>query len=47
MPGTARAMLPLALSRRLDTAASALLRPEGRAVDFSRPAGEAALVRPE
>lgn len=47
MPGTARAMLPLALSRRLDTAASALLRPEGRGVDFSRPPGEPALVRPD
>lgn len=47
MPGTARAMLPLALTRRLDTAASALLRPEGRSVDFSRPEGEPALVAPE
>ncbi len=47
MPGTARAMLPLVLSRRLDTAASALLRTDGRAVDFSLPAGEPALVPPD
>ncbi|MEN3974995.1 oxygenase MpaB family protein [Emcibacter sp. SYSU 3D8] len=44
MPGTARVMLPLALSRRLDTAASALLRSESHAIDFAQPAGEPALV---
>ncbi|MGE0665012.1 MAG: oxygenase MpaB family protein [Sphingomonadales bacterium] len=47
MPGTARALLPPLISRRLDSAASALLRPAGRAVDFSRPVGEPALVSPD
>jgi uncharacterized protein (DUF2236 family) len=40
--------LPWSLQRRLDAAASALLRPQnGRTVDFTRPLGEEALLPPD
>src|ERR1700726_1808787 len=47
-PNSSIIRLPWSLQRRLDAAACALLNPHnGRAIDFTRPLGEAALFPPD
>jgi len=47
-PSSSIIRLPFSLQRRLDAAACALLKPQnGRAIDFTRPPGEAALFAPD
>jgi uncharacterized protein (DUF2236 family) len=47
-PNSSIIRLPWSLQRRLDAAACALLNPQnGRAIDFTRPLGEAALFPPD
>jgi uncharacterized protein (DUF2236 family) len=47
-PNSTIIRLPWSLQRRLDAAACALLNPQnGRAIDFTRPLGEAALFTPD
>src|SRR5258708_25522880 len=47
-PSSSMIRLPFSLQRRLDAAACALLKPQnGRAIDFPRPPGEAALFAPD
>src|SRR5258708_38735602 len=47
-PSSSIIRLPWSVQRRLDAAACALLNPRnGRAIDFTRPPGEAALYPPD
>jgi uncharacterized protein (DUF2236 family) len=47
-PNSAIIRLPWSLQRRIDAATSALLNPKnGRSIDFTRPLGEEALLRPD